>query len=136
MKMFLIVLNHTILNRFYFQLFLVQLLRGLNYCHQRRVLHRDLKPQNLLINERGELKLADFGLARAKSIPTKTYSNEVRFSQILKRCGKMPDIALKLKSSACCSKYLCLSFLPLRMFYLLYAALYLCLSFTLMQYIF
>ena len=41
-----------------------QLLRGLNYCHQQGVLHRDLKAANLLINNNGELKLADFGLAR------------------------------------------------------------------------
>ena len=43
------------------KLFLYQLLRGLSYCHCRRILHRDVKPQNLLISEIGELKLADFG---------------------------------------------------------------------------
>lgn len=54
-----------------------QLLRGLAYIHHHHVLHRDLKPQNLLISQLGELKLADFGLARAKSIPSQTYSSEV-----------------------------------------------------------
>nr|CAH8854970.1 unnamed protein product [Trichobilharzia regenti] len=68
---------HGIMHPDNVQLFLYQLLRGLAYCHERRILHRDLKPQNLLINSRGDLKLADFGLARAKSIPIKTYSNEV-----------------------------------------------------------
>ncbi|NXL37259.1 CDK15 kinase, partial [Glaucidium brasilianum] len=58
-------------------LFMFQLLRGLAYIHQQHILHRDLKPQNLLISCLGELKLADFGLARAKTIPRQTYSSEV-----------------------------------------------------------
>jgi len=57
--------------------FLWQLLQGISHCHENRVLHRDLKPQNLLINRDGELKLADFGLARSFGIPVRSYTHEV-----------------------------------------------------------
>ena len=56
--------------------FLFQLLTGVAYCHHHRVLHRDLKPQNLLLNREGDLKLADFGLARAFGIPVRSYTHE------------------------------------------------------------
>ncbi|CAE6419272.1 unnamed protein product [Rhizoctonia solani] len=57
--------------------FTYQLLAGLRYCHGHRILHRDLKPQNLLIDTNENLKLADFGLARAFGIPLRTYTHEV-----------------------------------------------------------
>jgi len=60
------------------QLFLYQLLRGMDYCHQRGIMHRDLKPQNLLVDRKNILKLADFGLARAFMIPMRSYTHEVR----------------------------------------------------------
>lgn len=57
--------------------YLFQLLEALRYCHSRRVIHRDLKPQNILINKLGALKLADFGLSRAFTIPMNRYTREV-----------------------------------------------------------
>ncbi|KAL4965200.1 cyclin-dependent serine/threonine-protein kinase CDC28 [Aspergillus stella-maris] len=57
--------------------FMAQLIEGIRYCHSHRILHRDLKPQNLLIDREGNLKLADFGLARAFGVPLRTYTHEV-----------------------------------------------------------
>ncbi|NXJ88363.1 CDK3 kinase, partial [Corythaixoides concolor] len=57
--------------------YLFQLLQGVSFCHSHRVIHRDLKPQNLLINEAGAIKLGDFGLARAFGVPLRTYTHEV-----------------------------------------------------------
>lgn len=56
---------------------MAQLLEGVRYCHSHRILHRDLKPQNLLLDREGTLKLADFGLARAFRIPLRRYTHEV-----------------------------------------------------------
>ena len=44
--------------------FLYQILSGLKYLHSAGILHRDLKPRNLLINAEGILKICDFGLSR------------------------------------------------------------------------
>ena len=56
---------------------LFQLLKGMDFCHSLGVMHRDLKPQNLLVDRAGVLKLADFGLARAFMIPLRAYTHEV-----------------------------------------------------------
>jgi cyclin-dependent kinase 2 len=57
--------------------YLNQILKGISYCHSHRVLHRDLKPQNLLIDKEGAIKIADFGLARAYGVPVRQYTNKV-----------------------------------------------------------
>jgi len=57
--------------------YLYQCLRGLEYCHARGVMHRDMKPQNLLVSKDGQLKLADFGLARAFCPPIRPLTHEV-----------------------------------------------------------
>ncbi|KAG0502278.1 hypothetical protein HPP92_002350 [Vanilla planifolia] len=56
---------------------MLQLLCGVKYLHDNWVLHRDLKTSNLLLNNRGELKICDFGLARQYGSPLKQYTHLV-----------------------------------------------------------
>lgn len=49
-------------------------MEGVSYLHSRNVYHRDLKPQNILINSHNDVKIADFGLSRVIINSSRTFS--------------------------------------------------------------
>lgn len=51
-----------------------QMLDALSHAHERGIIHRDVKPQNVIVNRRGKAKLADFGIARDVSTSTRTFA--------------------------------------------------------------
>ena len=74
--------------------YIIQLLRGLKYLHSANVLHRDLKPGNLLINSNCELKICDFGLAR-----TGRDNGQFMTEYVVTRWYRAPELLL------CCDNY-------------------------------
>ena len=59
-----IIVSPQHLSKDHMMVFLYQILRGVKYLHSAKIIHRDIKPGNLLVNSNCVLKICDFGLAR------------------------------------------------------------------------
>lgn len=81
----------------HFQSFIYQILCGLKYIHSANVLHRDLKPGNLLVNADCELKICDFGLARGFSIDPEENAGYMT-EYVATRWYRAPEIMLSFQS--------------------------------------
>ncbi|KAI8893078.1 kinase-like domain-containing protein, partial [Globomyces pollinis-pini] len=81
----------------HYQYFIYQICRGLKYIHSAQVLHRDLKPGNLLVNADCELKICDFGLARGFSDAPENSAGFMT-EYVATRWYRAPEIMLSFKS--------------------------------------
>uniref|UniRef100_F7GDN6 mitogen-activated protein kinase n=1 Tax=Macaca mulatta TaxID=9544 RepID=F7GDN6_MACMU len=77
LKMVIIKDNRLVLTPSHIKACMLMTLQGLEYLHQHWILHRDLKPNNLLLDENGVLKLAHFGLAKSYGSPSRAYTYQV-----------------------------------------------------------
>jgi len=73
--------------------YILQTLLGLEYLHMNWILHRDLKPNNLLVDSKGCLKLGDFGLAKYFGSPNRQYTH-----MVVTRWYRAPELLFGSKS--------------------------------------
>ncbi|KAL6443805.1 hypothetical protein ACFW04_001696 [Cataglyphis niger] len=66
-----------------------QILRGLDFCHNHKIMHRDVKPENVLVSPNGVIKLCDFGFARYITGP-----NESCTDYVATRWYRAPELLL------------------------------------------
>lgn len=85
-------LNHDCLDSEHYRFFMFQLLHGLDFLHHANVFHRDMKPQNILINEGCELKICDFGLSRMAYEGQQMDETHLWTSYVCTRYYRAPEI--------------------------------------------
>lgn len=84
--------NSIILTLANIKAYMLQTLQGLEYLHLNWILHRDLKPNNLLVNAAGILKIGDFGLAKLFGSP-----NRINTHQVVTRWYRAPELLFGAK---------------------------------------
>lgn len=89
--------NTIILTTANIKSYLIQTLQGLEYLHINWILHRDLKPNNLLVNASGVLKIGDFGLAKLYGSP-----NRINTHQVVTRWYRAPELLFGAKQYGTC----------------------------------
>ncbi|KYO32144.1 serine/threonine-protein kinase NLK isoform A [Alligator mississippiensis] len=72
------------------KVFLYQILRGLKYLHSAGILHRDIKPGNLLVNSNCVLKICDFGLARVEELDESRHMTQ----EVVTQYYRAPEILM------------------------------------------
>lgn len=89
--------NTIILTTANIKSYIIQTLQGLEYLHMNWILHRDLKPNNLLVNSNGVLKIGDFGLAKLYGSP-----NRINTHQVVTRWYRAPELLFGAKQYSVC----------------------------------
>ncbi|EGV64593.1 serine/threonine protein kinase [Yamadazyma tenuis] len=91
-----VIYSESQFSEFHIQSFVYQLLCGLKYIHSADVIHRDLKPGNILVTAEGALKICDFGLARGISSKYRKISGVPITNYVATRWYRAPELMLSI----------------------------------------